>query len=81
MEQQGFRRPPGPAQHLPHQPSHHPSHHPFAGHEPDLPTVDHADWRRELRGAILRRVMPRLSKVDRQAEPARAAGAIDAAQV
>ena len=85
MEQQGYRGPPGPAQGT------------FlekggreANREHDLPAVGHADWRRELRRAILSRVVPRLSDFGREqdaasaarsARAARPAGALTDAQV
>ncbi len=50
MEQQGYRR------RLVSQ------DRPFAGREHELPAVDHADWRRDLRRTILSRVVPRLSE-------------------
>jgi methanogenic corrinoid protein MtbC1 len=70
MEQQGYRKPPGPQQ---------PS---FGGREHDLPIVGHADWRRELRKTILSRVVPRLSEIGKDADAAvRAAAPLSDAQV
>ena len=56
MEQQGYRKNSGPEE------------RPFAGPEHDLPPVDHADWRGDLRRTILSRVVPRLSECARDAE-------------
>lgn len=70
MEQQGYRKPPGPQQQS------------FGGREHDLPIVGHADWRRELRKTILSRVVPRLSEIGRDADAvARAAAPLTDAQV
>lgn len=66
MEQQGYKRAPGP----PYQS--------FRGKEHDLPIVGHSDWRRELRKTILSRVVPRLSDYGKAADAA-AADAVPAA--
>ncbi len=70
MEQQGYKRPPGPQQRS------------FGGKEHDLPIVGHADWRRELRKTILSRVVPRLSEIGKEAGvPVEAAAPLTDAQV
>ena len=72
MEQQGYGKPSDPPQGL------------FQGHEHDLPIVGHADWRRELRKAILSRVVPRLSGMGRDvggAPPEAPPAAVTEAQV
>ena len=58
MEQQGYQKAPG----LPQQQSV------FSKDHHALPIVGHSDWRRELRKAILTRVVPRLSDIGREAD-------------
>lgn len=58
MEQQGYQRLPGRSQAA------------FGGKTHDLPIVGHSDWRRELRKTILSRVVPRLSEIGKEGEPA-----------
>lgn len=57
MEQQSYELPAGPPQPT------------FQDLQHDLRIVRHADWRRELRKAILNRVVPRLSEIGRVAAP------------
>jgi methanogenic corrinoid protein MtbC1 len=61
MEQQGYRKLPGPPQ------------QPWRGAEHELPLVGHSDWRRELRKTILSRVVPRLSEIGKEGDAAIAA--------
>lgn len=76
MEQQSYRKPPGPAQGAFVDPAT--SEH---GRAHDLPAIGHADWRRELRRTILSRVVPRLSDIGREPENAQDVAPLTEAQV